>query len=58
MQDPTQVTKAPKITKEMAEVNFETMSAEEIERLHRAIGHQVNYSFQARISSAFHLSIV
>ncbi|RUS14048.1 formyl transferase, partial [Endogone sp. FLAS-F59071] len=39
-QDPTQVTKAPKITKKMAEVNFETMSAEKIEQLHRAIGHQ------------------
>ncbi|RUS21794.1 hypothetical protein BC937DRAFT_91436, partial [Endogone sp. FLAS-F59071] len=46
-QDPTQVTRAPKITKEKAVVNFETMSAEKIERLHRAIGHQVNYTLQA-----------
>ncbi|RUS33623.1 formyl transferase [Jimgerdemannia flammicorona] len=36
----TQVTHAPKITKDMAFIDFETMPAETIERLHRAIGHQ------------------
>ncbi|RUS15295.1 formyl transferase [Jimgerdemannia flammicorona] len=41
MQDTTQVTHAPKITKDMAFIDFETMPAETIERLHRAIGHQV-----------------
>jgi methionyl-tRNA formyltransferase len=35
------VTKAPKIKKELAHVNFEAMEAIDIEALFRAIGHQV-----------------
>jgi hypothetical protein len=35
------VTKAPKIKKELAHVDFEGMEAVDIEAIFRAIGHQV-----------------
>lgn len=37
----TKVTKAPKIKKELAYVDFERMEALDIEAIFRAIGHQV-----------------
>lgn len=40
-QDPEKATLAPKITKEVANIKWNLQSAREIERLNRAIGHQV-----------------
>ncbi|KAI8578429.1 hypothetical protein K450DRAFT_246755 [Umbelopsis ramanniana AG] len=40
VQDMTKVTKAPKIKKELAHVDFEGMEAVDIEAIFRAIGHQ------------------
>ncbi|KAG0175374.1 hypothetical protein DFQ30_008766 [Apophysomyces sp. BC1015] len=39
-QDPNAITKAPKIKKEWAEIDFENMESWQIEQLHRAIGEQ------------------
>jgi uncharacterized protein YehS (DUF1456 family) len=51
------VTKAPKIKKELAHVNFEAMEAIDIEALFRAIGHQVYQKCGLQAQSALYKTV-
>ncbi|KAJ3188038.1 hypothetical protein HK101_009270 [Irineochytrium annulatum] len=51
-------TKAPKIKKEMSEVHWDSMSAADIYRLHRAIGYKVcNYTSSPNNTAGFKIPI-